>query len=81
MRFGGDEMCAFVSGGCDIDKIRKDIDDMLDDYNLTSGLEYKVLASIGGCSAVLSGDIDIETLLRRADQEMYLNKKARKKGI
>ncbi len=79
MRFGGDEMCAFVCGVCDMKKIRKDIDGMLEEYNLTSGLEYKVHVSCGGYVSVMDADVDIDALLRSADQDMYLNKKAWKK--
>ncbi len=78
LRFGGDEMCAFIYGGCDIDAVIKSIDEKLDAYNATSGLKYKITASCGGCHTVLTGDCEMEGLVRKADEAMYANKRDRK---
>ena len=79
LRFGGDEMCAFIYGGCDIQEVIKSVNAILEAYNASSGLEYTVTASCGGYDTILTHDCEMEGLVRIADEKMYANKRERKR--
>ena len=79
LRFGGDEMLAFVVGGCRTDGILQSIKNKLDEYNASSGLEYEVHASCGEYQTVLDKKSDMEELVKKADMAMYENKRVSKR--
>lgn len=79
LRFGGDEMLAFVVGGCRTDGILQSIKNKLDEYNASSGLEYEVHASCGEYQTVLDKNSDMEELVKKADMAMYENKRVSKR--
>ena len=79
LRFGGDEMLAFILGECDPVEIVNSVVEKLDAYNATSGRDYTVSASCGAYTTVLDRDSDMEDMVRRADEDMYKNKKAKKR--
>ena len=73
VRFGGDEMLAFIPGSCDVDNIIREIDGILDDESRDNG--FDISASCGSYSTVLSGELDLEDAVRRADEVMYAAKR------
>jgi diguanylate cyclase (GGDEF)-like protein len=75
VRFGGDEIFSVIIGECDKDSIVKKIDASLDDYNETSGKDYRVLASYGIYNTVFAEDFNINEALVIADKRMYEIKK------
>ncbi len=77
-RFGGDEMLAIFDEEYDPDLIKKDITAYLDSYNSTSGKPYVVAASVGIYKAERGSCLDIEELMKRADELMYAEKLAKK---
>ena len=79
VRFGGDEMLAIVDGDCDIDRIRKDIGQYLDNYNKSHDLGYTVSASVGIFRTDSENVTDFDMLVRESDGDMYSEKQAKKK--
>lgn len=78
LRFGGDEMLAFVLGECDADDILKNINIRLDEYNASANLEYEIHASCGVYETILDKNSDMEEMVKCADKAMYDNKIATK---
>lgn len=78
IRFGGDEMTAFFCGKCDSEKIRVDMYKYFEEYNSDSGKSYKVSASVGIYSTTDSSEMNFETLIKKADELMYLDKISKK---
>lgn len=83
-RFGGDEfaVCAMIPAGTEntyFERFRKNLLKYLEDYNSTSGRPYPVEASIGCYSVPLTHDLDLDSLIKNADDLMYADKVARKK--
>ena len=70
-RFGGDEVFSVIFGECDADKIIKDIDDYLVEYNKQANKPYTVATSSGYITAVLDDDFDIAQAIKAADEQMY----------
>ncbi len=81
VRFGGDEMVAVIPGDCDPKALCTAIENSLTRFNTSSGLDYKVSASVGYCRTVLTPDIDIEAIIRQADERMYAIKLEKKERI
>ena len=73
-RFGGDEVFSVIFGACDPDKIMKDIDRCLAEYNLESDKPYGVATSSGYMTAVLDDTFDIAQAIKIADDQMYKSK-------
>ena len=73
VRFGGDEMLAFVPGDCDPDKIISDMNGILEEASEKNG--YEISASCGTYQTVLSKEMDMEDAVRHADENMYIVKK------
>lgn len=83
-RFGGDEFCtAVLIRNCPeedfYEEFKRRFFEYLCDYNAKSNKPYSVRASIGYFSAPVSGDIDIDEIIRLADKKMYTFKQARKR--
>lgn len=78
VRFGGDEMMAVIPGKCDVKAIKNKIKDYLSRYNDTVKLPYTISASVGIYITDFSGDTDFETLVKRSDEAMYVEKQAKK---
>ncbi len=76
VRFGGDEMMAFVPGFEDKEVIFDKIHAKMDEYTKKFG--FTVSASCGGYETVLDQDTDLNLLVNKADEEMYRVKRARK---
>ena len=72
VRFGGDEMLAFIIGECDPDAILKEIKEKLKEK--TKELGIRISASCGYFVTDMDHETDIDSVIRRADEEMYLNK-------
>lgn len=83
-RFGGDEfVCAAIeSGDCEqaIIKYKEKFQKYLDDVNAASGKPYKVSASIGAQSALITEDLSIENIIAKADKLMYTEKSGKKRS-
>ena len=77
-RFGGDEVFSVIFGECDPDKIIRDIDAFLVDYNSKAGLPYDVTTSCGYITAVLDDAFDIAQAIKAADEQMYKAKNAKR---
>lgn len=75
VRFGGDEMLAVIEGDYGISRIRKEMDEFLDDYNSTAGNPYTVSASLGILQTQGTDVQDFEELLKKADELMYREKR------
>ena len=78
-RFGGDEMLAIYDGTCDFSTIRQGIKEYLAAYNETSQKPYIVDASVGFYTTDENDILDIEVLMKKADERMYAEKSAKKK--
>ena len=78
VRFGGDELFAVIIDECDTESIINKIYEILNDYNIHSGLSYSVVASCGANTSVLDKNFDIKDALRIADEQMYEIKRKRK---
>lgn len=72
VRFGGDEMLAFVLGECDCDAVIARIDERLVERSRETGI--RISASCGYYNAVFGSETDIDAVIRMADKEMYMNK-------
>ncbi|NLT08575.1 MAG: GGDEF domain-containing protein [Ruminococcus sp.] len=78
VRYGGDEMIGFIAGRCDTDEITARIRSAIDEHNRHSKTDYKISASVGVVTDMLSDETDIEDLIRRADKLMYIEKRSKK---
>lgn len=77
-RTGGDEFTIYLScGAVDAAKYILAVENNLNIYNASSGLDYSVKCSCGSYSAPLS-EMSAEEVLRLADEEMYRVKKEHK---
>ena len=74
IRFGGDEMTSFFIGKCEPLKIKSDIYNYLKNYNEKFKKDYTVSASVGIYSTSVSDEMNFETLIKKADELMYLDK-------
>ena len=82
VRTGGDEFCT-VFDCCSDDEIKciiEKIDKILDDYNNTSSLPYKIGCSCGSYSMKARETESVEKIAAFADEEMY-KVKTRKKAM
>ena len=83
MRYGGDEFVVMSKNYTDekaAGYIRR-IERSIDEYNMTSGKEYKLGASMGYSLVEPEEDMKLEDLIEVADQEMYKVKKAKKERL
>ncbi len=71
-RYGGDELVGVIFGPCDVDEIRRRMQESLDEYNRTSDKPYEVSTSIG---IYTTKHIDFERMFAKADALMYEDKK------
>ena len=81
LRFGGDEMIAFVPGTCDSDAITKKAAEYLTDFNERENLPYPVSASYGSNTVILSEESDLEETIKNADIRMYSEKRSKNNPI
>ena len=77
-RFGGDELFSVIIGECDAEAIAKQIDFLLEDFNLHSDLPYTITTSTGIYTSTLGDDLDIMKALKTADDKMYTIKRLKK---
>ncbi len=72
VRFGGDEMLAFITGKCDPEAIIAQIKEKL----IARSNEYgiRISASCGYYVSKIDAGTDIDSVIRMADEEMYQNK-------
>ncbi|MCR5403497.1 MAG: GGDEF domain-containing protein [Butyrivibrio sp.] len=76
VRVGGDEMLALILGECDIDRISKDFNEILEKYSDEYG--FRVSASIGTHSTIFDKSIDMNKVVSLADGRMYEMKRESK---
>ncbi len=79
-RFGGDEMLAVSAKTSDSEMIRRRLDAYMDEYNRLSKSEYPFSASLGVYETDDLEQMNFETLLVKADELMYQEKKKKKVG-
>ena len=83
-RYGGDEFaCAIITNApVDIspDIFRSRMDNVLLARKDVTEKEYSITASVGSASAVIDESLDIEKLIKQADEAMYEDKKKRSKS-
>lgn len=77
VRFGGDEMLAFILGDCDANAIKEKISNSLESESKKLG--YTVSASIGSYEATMLDSLDLDKVISIADREMYEVKRSMKK--
>ena len=75
VRFGGDEMFAFIPGGGSADDIIAHIDQTLEKKSKKLG--FSVTASCGSYEIRLSSKTDLHKIVEKVDKKMYQVKKAR----
>ncbi len=83
-RFGGDEFCVAAivpdeKAEYYFNDFRERFCDYLYDYNRKSGKQYVVNASIGCCVEKVDDEVDIEGMIRVADENMYVDKMEHRK--
>ena len=83
-RFGGDEFCAAIfTYSNDPEQVFEEFKvrflDALVEYNRNSGKPYNVRASIGCSYATVDTDLNIDDLINKADEQMYVYKLAHKR--
>ena len=73
IRTGGDEFCTLILSDKkpQIDKILKNVDKTLAEFNEHSGLPFRVICSSSYCSVKCSEFKDFDTLRKTADVELY----------
>ena len=64
-----------------IKKYKEKFQKYLDDVNAASGKPYKVRASIGAQSALITEDLSIENIIAKADKLMYSEKSSKKRSV
>ncbi|MBR4726007.1 MAG: GGDEF domain-containing protein [Lachnospiraceae bacterium] len=72
VRFGGDEMLAFIFGECDPEGISAKVVEILAEKSMESG--YRISASCGTYTTTLTPDVNVEDVVKRADEQMYMVK-------
>ena len=81
-RYGGDEFAMAIVGDANIADDYMDIRARIHGHAMrdpiVSELEYSINASIGIAECVITGDVNLEDLIRIADFRMYEDKQARK---
>ena len=83
-RFGGDEFCVAAivppeKAEYYFNDFKERFCDYLYDYNRKSGKQYVVEASIGCCVEMIGDGVDIESMIRVADENMYVDKMEHRK--
>ncbi|MCR5356856.1 MAG: GGDEF domain-containing protein [Lachnospiraceae bacterium] len=82
VRAGGDEFYIIGTGKydtADIDERRSSFNTILKEQNTKAGKPYEITASIGFATEAIDGETILDTVINRADKEMYMNKVARKR--
>ena len=82
-RMGGDEFAAFAiinQDSCS-DKIKDRIQKSMKEFNDQSDKPYYVNISIGVYEFIINDTVEIEQILTKADAELYIEKKEKKKRI
>ena len=73
VRFGGDEMLAFIFGDCDPVRISDKVIEILKEKSIETG--YRISASCGAYTTRLTPDTNVEDVVKRADEQMYVVKR------
>lgn len=83
-RYGGDEFAVAIITGHDISLTKEQIRSRFKDYIAREcskqGLPYSVGASFGLCSSRIDSSINLNLIMKNADEDMYSDKKERKQG-
>lgn len=77
VRFGGDEMLAFIPGGADVDEILDAINEKLKKKSEKFG--FDVTASFGTYETVFSDKMKLRNIIAMVDEQMYIAKNRRKR--
>ena len=77
VRIGGDEMLALILGECDWDLLKKTMTARMEEA--TRKLGYTVAASMGTASTVFDANMNLDTVIGLADEQMYKMKKEKLK--
>ncbi len=72
-RFGGDEFCV-VYNCLDAETVKQRVYKAFDEYNQISGKPYHLSISIGYAQLVGTGKGAIDSMLKRADEDLYTEK-------
>ena len=76
VRYGGDEMLAFILGDCDCQAVIDEIARRLKEKSGECG--FTVSASCGFHETILTPDLNIDAVIREADEKMYQDKASRR---
>lgn len=77
VRFGGDEMLAFIPGGADANTILRNIAQRLE--GKSEELGFRISASCGSYLTTIRSDMNLQEVVDVADKKMYEVKRKRKK--
>ncbi len=77
VRYGGDEMIALVLGDCSSSDIVYQIEDKLREES--DRLGYTISSSFGVYSTIFNQDLDLDTIIGIADEQMYKMKKRKRR--
>ena len=77
VRFGGDEMLAFIPGGADANTILRNIAQRLE--GKSEELGFRISASCGSYLTTICSDMNLQEVVDVADKKMYEVKRKRKK--
>ena len=82
-RFGGDEFeCAIITDSplnMDADTVRDRLNGYIKKHSDTNK-PYEISGSVGSVSAVIDDNLDVDALMKEADQKMYADKEIRRKA-
>ncbi|MBR4668825.1 MAG: GGDEF domain-containing protein [Butyrivibrio sp.] len=77
VRYGGDEMLALVLGDCSSSDIIYQIEDKLQEHS--ENLGYTISSSFGAYTTVFDKNLDLDTIIGIADEQMYRMKKRKRR--
>ena len=81
-RYGGDEFAMAIVGDTNIAEDYMEIRERIQGHAkrdpIVRELEYSINASIGISECIITGDVDLEELIREADFRMYQDKQSRR---
>ena len=79
VRFGGDEMLAFIPGGGDAEDIIRRINEFLEKKSRKLG--FTVTASCGSYETKISPKLKLQKAVEKVDEHMYQEKRKRQEGL
>ena len=79
VRYGGDEILAFIPGGCNVQMIMEGVANGLEQRSRELG--FTITASCGCSHTTIDRAVNLQEIIDQADRKMYEVKKAREQNI